>query len=73
VSLPNGANAQAIAGGMIASALIDFLVEKEIMTKGEARTLLGNVSKHIFPCRPNNPDACMASRIVGGIAKRFAE
>jgi hypothetical protein len=65
--LPDGVNAQAIAGGMIASALIDFLVEKDIMTKDEAVAILLTASKRTAPFALKNPDASLAARIIDGI------
>jgi hypothetical protein len=63
----------ALAGGMIASALLDILFHKGIITNEEARTVLNNAMKATGPLHEINTDAAnkiIASMLAGKYSAR---
>jgi hypothetical protein len=59
----------AIAGGAISNALIEVLLDKEILTLEEARGILQSAMRSISPHLQSSQDAFKASQIIAGLMK----
>jgi hypothetical protein len=64
---PNPALASAIAGGVIAVALIDKLMAKDLLTLDEAREVLHAAMRAVSPHVQAAPENFQASQIIGGL------
>jgi hypothetical protein len=70
----SNASSHAIAGGIIIVALMEFLVQKGILTNDEVRGILETAHKRIIPLVESNINAQSAAQIVDGLlAKRFRQ
>jgi hypothetical protein len=68
----SNASSHAIASGIIIVALIEFLVEKRILTNDEVRGVLETAHKRIVPLAESNINAQSAAQIVSDLlARRF--
>lgn len=59
------------AGGTTALALLDLLIAKGVITKGEATKLLADAQRAISVIHGTGSDG--AQRVVGGIYKRVSK
>jgi len=67
------ANAVAIAGGTVAAALLDVLIEKGILTEGDAMAVCLTAQTELVPYTGNGGDAVEAARIIGEVYSRLAK
>jgi hypothetical protein len=66
------ANGKALAGGIIATCLVDTLVTKGLLTKADIGVLLGNAQQRLAGL-PINPDIAAARDVISSIATGYAE
>ena len=66
---PNIPLASAIAGGAVISRLLDVLVNKELLSRGEILAILGDAERSLAPT--SDPTTVDAARVVGGWQRRF--
>jgi hypothetical protein len=60
----------AAAGGAIAVALLDVLIEKDILTRADATDVLNRASTRMGSAR--GPESISISQFIGGLAQQFA-
>jgi hypothetical protein len=67
VQAPSG---HAIANGIITVALMEFLVQKRIITNADARGILETADRRIAPLASNNRESMLAAQIISDLLTR---
>jgi hypothetical protein len=67
---PKTPSSHAIAGGIITVALMEFLVEKGVLSNDEVRGILETAHRRIVPIAGSNNNAQIAAQIVSDLLTR---